>query len=213
MLYRLFDGVTMGSPLGPTLAYFCLLHFEMQLLHHCSNQSCHPVLYLRYVGDIFCVFQRDLKCRMHDFKNVTIAVNSKYYSQLIPLAPTINVFHAIFFLRWVMWVERLISQLDEKLVFQQENIRKVCYKLSLIQQMQRAPDMYARLVVEVVRRRNYSQDFLRWANMLADDCSTSRQKEVKKREIIAENTSKCIVSWFLVDCVMLVLKEDVAEGN
>ena len=56
-LYKQVDGVTMGSPLGPTLANFCLAHFESQLLSDNSNKNSSPALYARYVDDIFCVFR------------------------------------------------------------------------------------------------------------------------------------------------------------
>ena len=54
-LYKTIDGVTMGSPLGPTLANFILAHFENKLLQNTSIPL--PALYLRYVDDIFCVFR------------------------------------------------------------------------------------------------------------------------------------------------------------
>ena len=53
-LYRQVDGVTMGSPLGPTISNFCLAHLENELL---SVSKFKPELYLRYVDDIFCVFR------------------------------------------------------------------------------------------------------------------------------------------------------------
>ncbi len=55
--YTQTDGVTMGSPLGPTLANFIMAHFEIQLLN--SDLECKPKIYLRYVDDIFCVFSSD----------------------------------------------------------------------------------------------------------------------------------------------------------
>ena len=51
-LYRQVDGVTMGSPLGPTISNFCLAHLENELL---SVSKFKPELYLRYVDDILCV--------------------------------------------------------------------------------------------------------------------------------------------------------------
>ena len=56
-LYKQVDGVSMGSPLGPTIANFCLAHFESQLLSNNSDKNSSPNLYLRYVDDIFCVFR------------------------------------------------------------------------------------------------------------------------------------------------------------
>ena len=43
----------MGSPLGPTLANFCLAHYENELL---GKSKFKPNLYVRYVDDVFCVF-------------------------------------------------------------------------------------------------------------------------------------------------------------
>ena len=54
--FRQIDGVTMGSPLGPTMANFCLAHYENELLSKAQDKY-KPALYLRYVDDIFCVFR------------------------------------------------------------------------------------------------------------------------------------------------------------
>ena len=54
--FRQVDGVTMGSPLGPTMANFCLADLETKLLRDSSDESFAPSLYLCYV-DIFCVFR------------------------------------------------------------------------------------------------------------------------------------------------------------
>ena len=50
----------MGSPLGPTIANFFLAHMENKLLN--SNLNFQPKLYLRYVDDIFAVFNNDTSC-------------------------------------------------------------------------------------------------------------------------------------------------------
>ena len=51
--YKQTDGVMMGSPLGPTLANLFLAHMEMNWM----SQEFSPILYRRYVDDIFCVFR------------------------------------------------------------------------------------------------------------------------------------------------------------
>ena len=56
-LYQLIDGVAMGSPLGPTLANFFLATVETKLLT--QNLDCSPKLYLRYVDDIFAIFEEE----------------------------------------------------------------------------------------------------------------------------------------------------------
>ena len=56
-LYKEIDGVTMGCPLGPTLANFFIAHMENQLLYNDPEAS--PKLYLRYIDDIFAIFDND----------------------------------------------------------------------------------------------------------------------------------------------------------
>ena len=46
------DGVTMGSPLGPTIANFCLAQLQNQFIT--QQDVSIPVHYSRYVDDIFC---------------------------------------------------------------------------------------------------------------------------------------------------------------
>ena len=58
--YQQHDGVSMGSPLGPTIANFFLSHLENNILKR--NSNFHPKLYLRYVDDIFAVFQDTASC-------------------------------------------------------------------------------------------------------------------------------------------------------
>ena len=55
--YRQSDGVTMGSPLGPTMANFCLAYYEDKLLKDSEQQGDGPAFYARYVDDICCVFR------------------------------------------------------------------------------------------------------------------------------------------------------------
>ena len=54
--YSQTDGVTMGSPLGPTLANAFLHHLEKKWLNDCPN-NLKPVFYKRYVDDIFVLFK------------------------------------------------------------------------------------------------------------------------------------------------------------
>ena len=53
-LYEQHDGVSMGSPLAPTIANFFLAHMEKKLLE--TNSNFNPKLFLRYVDDILAVF-------------------------------------------------------------------------------------------------------------------------------------------------------------
>ena len=53
-LYQQYDGVSMGSPLGPTIANFFLANIKNKIPQ--NNADFHPRQYLRYVDDIICVF-------------------------------------------------------------------------------------------------------------------------------------------------------------
>ena len=55
-LYKQIDVVAMGSPLGPTLANAFLCHYEQIWLSECPSQF-KPVVYRRYVDDIFVLFK------------------------------------------------------------------------------------------------------------------------------------------------------------
>ena len=60
ILYKHIDGVTVGSPLGPTIANFFLANLENRILKNKNQHS--PKLYLRYVGDVFAVFANNNVC-------------------------------------------------------------------------------------------------------------------------------------------------------
>ena len=55
-LFKQVDGVAKGSPLGPSLANFFLGHIEESKIF--QNENFYPIVYLRYVNDIFAVFEQ-----------------------------------------------------------------------------------------------------------------------------------------------------------
>ena len=54
--YKQHDGVTMGSPLGPTLANVFLCYHEKIWLENCPSEF-KPVMYRRYADDTFLLFR------------------------------------------------------------------------------------------------------------------------------------------------------------
>ena len=62
-MYRQVDGVSMGSPLSPTLANIFMGFLEANYF----NTHDKPILYFRYVDDCFLVFNNESEClRMFD---------------------------------------------------------------------------------------------------------------------------------------------------
>ena len=56
VLYKLKDGVVMGSPLGPIIAYVFVSFFEIKWLEQCPSEF-KPVFCRRYVDYIFVLFK------------------------------------------------------------------------------------------------------------------------------------------------------------
>ena len=59
-LFQQHDGVSTASPLTSTMANFFLSSLKNKLLK--TQSQFHPKLYLRYVDDIFAVFDKDEIC-------------------------------------------------------------------------------------------------------------------------------------------------------
>ena len=62
-LYKQVDGAAMGSPLGPSLANFFLGYLEQKIFinsDECVWGSINPKLYVRYVENVFAVFDNKI---------------------------------------------------------------------------------------------------------------------------------------------------------
>jgi hypothetical protein len=68
------------------------------------------------------------------------------------------------FFRWVMLVEKRICDVDGKLIIYHENLKRLRKRLEVLKQIHDAPNIYAFLVVEVVRRRKFSSTFTEVGN-------------------------------------------------
>ena len=61
----------MGSPLGPTIANFFLANLENRILKNTNQHS--PKLYLRYVDNVFAIFENNNTCL--SFLNALISLS------------------------------------------------------------------------------------------------------------------------------------------
>ncbi|CAH1183184.1 unnamed protein product [Phaedon cochleariae] len=91
---------------------------------------------------------------------------------------SVNLYHR---LRWVMYIEDHILEIDQKLVIYHENLKRLRRHLEVLQQIHLAPATYLCAVAEVVRRRAFSQTFLLWASELACHLLTIHNDEVARR--------------------------------
>ena len=60
-----------------------------------------------------------------------------------------------------MYVEERICEVDGRLVIHHETLKKLRRKLGIIKQIYVAPDVYAGAVVEVVRRKKFTDIYLK----------------------------------------------------
>jgi RB1-inducible coiled-coil protein 1 len=80
-----------------------------------------------------------------------------------------------------MYVENKMMELDGKLVMYHESLRRLRRQLEILRQIHLAPQMYVSAIVEVVRRRAFSQAFLVWASNLACQLLGVHSEEIKRR--------------------------------
>ncbi|ERL83555.1 hypothetical protein D910_03946 [Dendroctonus ponderosae] len=85
-------------------------------------------------------------------------------------------------LGWVQQVEGKLWELDNLLVYFHEHLQRLRKHLEVFQQLHIAPIIYMNALVEVVRRRLFSQLFLLWASDLACQQLTIYNEEVTRRK-------------------------------
>ncbi|XP_032666875.1 RB1-inducible coiled-coil protein 1 isoform X3 [Odontomachus brunneus] len=91
---------------------------------------------------------------------------------------SVNIYHR---LKWIMYVENKMMEVDSKLVMYNESLKRLRRHLEVLQQIHLAPQMYMSAVAEVVRRRTFSQAFLVWASNLACQLLTVHSEELSRR--------------------------------
>ena len=60
--YKQVEGIIMGNPLGPTMANFFMAHLEENIFAEKSNGPLLPKLYLRYIDDVYAIFDSNQNC-------------------------------------------------------------------------------------------------------------------------------------------------------
>lgn len=63
-------------------------------------------------------------------------------------------------LKWIMFIESSILELNQKLIIHSANIKRLRKQFDILRQIHLAPMIYVTSVAEVVRRRAFSQAFL-----------------------------------------------------
>ncbi|GAV07168.1 hypothetical protein RvY_17043 [Ramazzottius varieornatus] len=85
-------------------------------------------------------------------------------------------------LNWVVKVENGISEGDDKVKIYFENIRRIKRLTHMLEQVRSVPVVYLSAVEEVLRRRHYAADFVKWAATVAKTASQSYLEESEARK-------------------------------
>lgn len=93
-------------------------------------------------------------------------------------------------LRWIIYVEKIISEAQLRLMFTTLATRQLRRQLEICRQIHMAPHTYLRAVTEVIRRRHFSHHFLQWAGTLSSQCQQLHQHEVQARRDFNSQFSK-----------------------
>ncbi|XP_076271170.1 autophagy-related 17 isoform X8 [Rhynchophorus ferrugineus] len=83
---------------------------------------------------------------------------------------------------WVQSIENKLWELDSHLVYFHECLQRLRKHIEVFQQVHLAPSTYVNSIVEVVRRRSFSQLFLLWASNLACQQLTIYNEELTRRK-------------------------------
>lgn len=85
-------------------------------------------------------------------------------------------------LRWIIFVEQRIGDLDDRLMMYKENLVRLERRLQIVEQVHKAPDLYLESVSEALRRRKFSLKYLHWANKVAKFTNEMYTKELETRQ-------------------------------
>ncbi|XP_014777857.1 RB1-inducible coiled-coil protein 1 isoform X2 [Octopus bimaculoides] len=93
-------------------------------------------------------------------------------------------------LQWVMYVEQLIMEKERKIKIESEKIKRQRKHLKILQQVHDSAKMYINALVEIIRRKNYSTQFLTWARNVAATSHSLYIGELQDRQNFSETFNK-----------------------
>lgn len=85
-------------------------------------------------------------------------------------------------LKWIMYIEQQISDLDGKLMIYKENLLRLNRHLEIVDQVHKSPDLYLAAVVEALRRRRFARRYLHWASSIAKISQEIHENEMAARK-------------------------------
>ena len=115
-------------------------------------------------------------------------------------------------LKWVMYIQvggggrrqkqpvnvcvlqRQMAEHAQKLVLYHEELRRLSRRLEVMEQLHLAPSIYLATLVEVVRRRSFSQQYLKKAGLIAGTFGEVHAEEIRTRQIFQDKLNRHFLS-------------------
>ncbi|VDP22574.1 unnamed protein product [Soboliphyme baturini] len=85
-------------------------------------------------------------------------------------------------LAWVLDTHKEIQIVDTKIMLYSERVYKLRRQFELLKQLHEASALYMMAAGEVVRRRNFSQEYTSWATRLMQAATQVREEELQRRK-------------------------------
>merc|ERR1712096_18573 len=84
-------------------------------------------------------------------------------------------------MKWVVFIQDQMAEVGRTLLMHAEEVRRLTRKMEVIEQIHTAPAIYMATVVEVVRRKAFSDHYLGRTASLAETFSSLHKEEVTLR--------------------------------
>lgn len=99
-------------------------------------------------------------------------------------------------LRWIVHIEEQLKQSDELLVIYGVMLKKLREKLEIIQNLHLTPQIYLNSVVEVLRRKSFSESFYKWSQSVSKMAREMIDTEVEQRNQFSAQLEKHFLKLF-----------------
>ena len=87
-----------------------------------------------------------------------------------------------------------MSEHAQKLILYHEELRRLSRRLEVMEQLHLAPSIYLATLVEVVRRRSFSHQYLKRAGVIAGTFGEVHAEEMRTRQIFQEKLNRHFLS-------------------
>ena len=91
-------------------------------------------------------------------------------------------------------LQKQMAEHDKNLVLYREELRRLSRRLEVMEQLHLAPSIYLATLVEVVRRRSFSQQYLKKAGLIAGTFGEVHAEEIRTRQIFQDKLNRHFLS-------------------